>query len=670
MVCPICNSPNETKASCSRCGNVFPQKPAASTSKKRSWQRRLGYQVLIHTLWLALPLYFYARLLRSGAYVTSLQIAASSPLVQGVLGEKIHANGLPIGSALPRYNSDFAEWSVSVKGSRGSGRLYGVANNIGGVWQFARLAVYPSPGGGKLDITPTPPRLQLTPEHRKTIYLVPLDLRPEQSLDWAPAYYKARFDADVELLAPVALTPLETDPSRHQLNADSCIDLIFLSHRDLANDPSAIIVGVTSRDMFISGYRSNYAENLREGDRIAVVSSARLEPTSFPGKWNKELLNSRLQKIITKNLAILYFDLPLSNDSTSLLSAGILNGNEVDYMSENIVGAEGSWDPFYNEGEPMVTIMASHGKPTTWAINGAGPLDLPMENFTADLALGLFMQEKMDFYLDGDYPLAFRRMYRNADDQSRPFGIGANDSLDTFLVGRMESYVDLVDEAGGRAHFVYANTVSGAEVYRSLGGVYKDARYERGVWRVTSKDGWTYLFPYRPKEPGTHVTVLTGMIDPKSEKFEMVRNNDGDLLSVTTPAGQWLHFKYDDKHRIRSITDSQGRTVGYEYDAGGRLIHVSASDGSSETYKYDDRNEMVSISDGEDSRPVLVNQYTSNSMLSKQMLADGRQLEYSYTFGTRNVIQRSLLKDPNGLFTFFDYGSNGYVQSLPTPPPQ
>jgi YD repeat-containing protein len=590
--------------------------------------------------------------------------------VQRVLGSGIHASGLPIGSALWRYNSDFAEWSVSIAGTLGSGRLYGVANAIGGQWEYSRLSVVTATGG-KIDITPTPTRLGISAEHRKTVYLAPLDLLPEQSLDWAPAYYRARFDADVRLLPPVQTTASEWNEKRHQLIADKCIDLITRLHRDLATNSSAILVGVTSRDMYIADFDWKYAENLREGSRLAMVSSARLKPTDFPGIWNRELLNSRLQKMITKYLAILYFGLPLSNDYTSLLSAGVLSGSEVDYMTERIVGTKGRWDSLLNPGEPMVTFTASANNPTTWDIGSGGPLDLRTEAFTVDLPVGLFIQRKVDFYLDGDYPLEFIRSYRNADDMARPFGVGANDSLDIFLVGRMGSEIDLITEAGGRFRFHHGDPGSDndADVYDGEDGRFPKAVYKAGVWRLESNDGWTYLFPYRPNALPVNVTVLTGFIDPKGQKYEMVRNDPGDLLSLTTPSGKWLHFDHDDQHRIRSISDSSGRIVHYEYDAGGRLVRVTQSDGSFEAYTYNDRNEMLAITDGPQ-EPILVNQYTSNNLIRKQILSDGRQFEYSYDYATQMVIRQNVFKHPNGLYTYFDYGPGGYFQSLPVSPPQ
>jgi hypothetical protein len=122
--------------------------------------------LLAHLLWLLVPLYFYGRLLQSGAYHTSLGLAESSPVLKEVLGRKIHAKGFPIGSALPRYGSDFAEWSITLDGTRGSGRLFGVANSIGGEWEFSRLTLIPSNGQGKIDLTPMPHQASLAANDR------------------------------------------------------------------------------------------------------------------------------------------------------------------------------------------------------------------------------------------------------------------------------------------------------------------------------------------------------------------------------------------------------------------------------------------------------------------------------------------------------------------------
>src|SRR5580693_10318546 len=112
MACPVCNSPLATANACPKCGYQSAGTPAQGTkTTKRSWYR---INLLVHVLWLAVPLYFYGRLLNSDAYRGSLEIARSSAEIQKVLGHGIHVNGFPVGSALRQYGEDFAEWSVTL----------------------------------------------------------------------------------------------------------------------------------------------------------------------------------------------------------------------------------------------------------------------------------------------------------------------------------------------------------------------------------------------------------------------------------------------------------------------------------------------------------------------------------------------------------------------------
>jgi YD repeat-containing protein len=632
------------------------------------------FQILAHILWLVFPLYFYGRLLTSDAYRTSIEIAKSSSDLKRVLGEGVHAQWIPVGSALRSYNSDFAEWSVMLKGSTGSGHLYGVANHVGGVWEFSRITFVGDRDSGTVDLTPAPKRLILPYVDARKVYVVPLGLDSAQSLTWVPAYYRENLGLDVEVLSPVALGPSEIDTARKQYVAEKCIDLMTHSHPELASDPSAILIGVTSQDFYIGAFNWEYAENFREGGRMAVVSSARLRPTDYPGIWNKELLNSRLQKMITKNIVALYFSLPLSNDYTSILSAGVLSGKQIDYMSGNIVGAEGHWDSYFSAGEPMVNMTVAPGKKTSWVISYPGPSipDRSMEYFTADLAIGLFIQRRLDFIFADEYPLEFARVYTSADDQSRAFGVGTDDSLDIFLTGQMGSFVDLSHEDGSRVHFAHVNANPGepGDVYRaSPGERFTQAVYAAGAWRVTSRNGWTYIFPYRPKARGAKVTVLTGFIDPNGHEYRMVRDDSGDLLSITTPSGKWLHFDHDAGHRIGRIIDSGGRSVKYDYNSAGQLVRVTDSEGHSESYSYNDRNEMISAFDTA-GVPLITNQYTSSNLIASQTLGDGRHLEYGYNFASQRVIRQNFIKDPFGLMTYFDYDRGGYFQSFPAPAPQ
>jgi hypothetical protein len=82
------------------------------------------------------------------------------------------------------------------------------------------------------------------------VYLVPLGLEGE-SLDWAPTYYKSKFGIGVTVLPSVPLESGLVDSDRGQVDADKCLDdFIRLKYPDLSRDPSALLLVVTSHDLY------------------------------------------------------------------------------------------------------------------------------------------------------------------------------------------------------------------------------------------------------------------------------------------------------------------------------------------------------------------------------------------------------------------------------------
>ena len=174
-------------------------------------------------------------------------------------------------------------------------------------------------------------------------------------------------------------------PERNQLNADKCFDFMKLQHPEIAGDPSSLLLAVTSTDLYIPALGWRYAENSRMDSRYAIISSARLHPPLL-GLWNPEWLNARVQKLLTKNIGILYFDLPMSADYTSLLSSGVLSGIQIDEMAGDIIGAEGRWDPLLQTGAFSHHIRCFR-KTMLWrmAYSEFCPADTSSQTFCASL---------------------------------------------------------------------------------------------------------------------------------------------------------------------------------------------------------------------------------------------------------------------------------------------
>jgi predicted Zn-dependent protease len=288
-------------------------------------------------------------------------MALSSVDVQSAIGSGIQVKQPTLGHLFPFGDSQFAEWSVALAGSRGRGVLYGVANQVNGTWDFSRLVFKSENGEAAVDLTPV--RALLLPSvPTKTVYLVPIGLAEGESLQWAAAYYKSKLGIDVKLLPGIPIDPKVFDSRRNQLNSDKCVEFLIEKYPEISRDPSSILIGVTSSDMYLPGFALSYAENARQQGRYAIISSARLHPPVLLEKWNPEWLISRVQKLLTKNLAMLYFDLPMSSEYTSLLSGGVPSGFQVDQMGGEIIGTSRQWDSFVESGDPAVTIYDGPGE--------------------------------------------------------------------------------------------------------------------------------------------------------------------------------------------------------------------------------------------------------------------------------------------------------------------
>lgn len=620
----------------------------------------------------------HRRVTAAGGYDEIIAFAQTSPQAKAVLGEGIKPQFPALGYTTGQPRAQFSVFSVKVSGSRGSGRLYAAGNSLDGKWEFGSVTLH-SGATHTTDLLPPPTLAALPPVPKRKVFLLPASLDPRDSVEWAPAYYRAKFGIEVEVLSPIAMPAEMVNPGRQQVDSERFIQYARDRYEEIVSDPSNILIGVTSRDIFIRSYTWRYAINWRQDGRFAITSSARVRPRPFLDRWNPEWAASRFRKMLTKNIALLYFDLPMSDDQTSMLYGGVLAGDEIDAMGGSIVGADGEWEGFEGGGAADVTLYDLPGRLPVWRIS-ASDETLPQTSahvFVSNLSAGLFILRKTDFFFGGQFPLQFVRAYRTQDERSRPFGVGANDSLDIFLTGEMGKYVDLQLETAKSVHFRHLPPGSGQKVDTYIGGALAGspfseahAYFDGKMWTVERPDGWKFYFPYRREAPGANVTVLTGFRDPGGHTYEMTRDVNGDLLSVTTPSGQWLHFKRTRQRTVEEISSSDGRQVRYEYDAGGRLTRCIDSEGHDERYTYDTRSQMLTVAAGP-MTPILTNTYDIAGHIASQTMRDGGEFLYHYTRNSEtpgSALVPDVITAPNGLLTYFEYEGDGYTQSLPTVP--
>lgn len=184
-----------------------------------------------------------------------------------------------------------------------------------------------------LDCTPRPKYVPLDTRNLKgsgRIYFVPLGDFPPSEIEKLVAYYKSKYGLSIETLPHLALDSEVMNSERYQITAETVISSIKEKHPELASDPQAILIGLTTEDMYIAQYDWQFTFGWRQEGRYAVVSKARMGL----GRPSADQAHSRLRKMVTKNIGILYYRLRPSEDPRSVLYKDVGGISELDYMGE------------------------------------------------------------------------------------------------------------------------------------------------------------------------------------------------------------------------------------------------------------------------------------------------------------------------------------------------
>ena len=261
-------------------------------------------------------------------------------LTIGIVGSSL--NDLPVarkrsaardiaGRAYRRYPSPSAlRFVVVAFADQGRRLLVFPERHIRDLFQFAVADLDPqaSPLTEGWERPPVPPP--------NDTYLVAVGEVPSPRMSSLVADAEAALGMHVSVLPPLPVNPAMLDTKRSQLTAEEVILAVRSQHPTLIRDPRTRVIAVTAQDMYIKRRESwRFALSLRSNENtIAVVSYARMDPANLGNTPDEELLRSRLRKMIFKNIGIMCYGLPVSQDPKSVLYGNVLSLGDLDYMSE------------------------------------------------------------------------------------------------------------------------------------------------------------------------------------------------------------------------------------------------------------------------------------------------------------------------------------------------
>ena len=174
---------------------------------------------------------------------------------------------------------------------------------------------------------PTPPA--------GALYFVAIGDEAESLIEGLAAGMRQRFSMTVNVLPHLSFDRTTFDRNRNQFVADELLRAVRERYGSIVQQPNSVIA-VTSYDMYMREQNWAFTFSLRDqGDHSAVVSYARMDPAFFGNARDEKLLQSRLRKMVTKNIGVLCYGLPLSGDPRSVLYGNIGGTDELDVITED-----------------------------------------------------------------------------------------------------------------------------------------------------------------------------------------------------------------------------------------------------------------------------------------------------------------------------------------------
>ena len=179
-------------------------------------------------------------------------------------------------------------------------------------------------------------RAQTAPQPE--LCLVAIGDVPVDMTDRLVSYVQTRFHVPIRTLPALKFDGQMLDRHRSQVVADELIRAVRVQHAAVVKNPRTRVIAITPFDMYMLAMRDQwtFTFSLRSRDqRVAVVSYARMDPANLRGVPDATLFESRLRKMISKNIGLIYYGLPTSPNPRSAMFGNILGVDDLDRMTED-----------------------------------------------------------------------------------------------------------------------------------------------------------------------------------------------------------------------------------------------------------------------------------------------------------------------------------------------
>lgn len=168
------------------------------------------------------------------------------------------------------------------------------------------------------------------------VYFVPMGDFPAEQLEPLVQFYRQRFGIEVSVLRNVPIDESTRDSARQQIVAEKLLGALQKSASGYVNDRKAILIGFTSEDLYPASQNWQFCFGWRDATaHTAVVSTARLNLRRESAPFAADISASRLRKVVTKDVGMLYFGLPQNGNPKSVMYEFVVGIDDLDQVGDD-----------------------------------------------------------------------------------------------------------------------------------------------------------------------------------------------------------------------------------------------------------------------------------------------------------------------------------------------
>jgi YD repeat-containing protein len=498
------------------------------------------------------------------------------------------------------------------------------------------------------------------------LYFVPMG-RQAFPVEALATYYRDKFKIEVTVLPEAAISPTSYDGRRKQYIAEEMILDMKRTHPRISRAADSIMIILTDEDIYPRAFGWRFTYSYHTWYKFAVVSSHRSDPAFW--NWfkhrNPAVQLASTKQMLTKYVAMLYFHVPISFDTTSVMYQPLTPDGGSDDLYESDLHSEETPEGFRGSGMPCLIYSYSyatgemrHLAPSIEeCTHRPAPSSPDDEIFWTYLNSGELFETAMDFQLESAPPIEFRRVYRSKYHLPWALGLSINHNYNTWLSsegGTTCSYIDIVreDDNSDRLDCTAPGSVFSPGVAfvnhqndQELHGARLD--WEAGHYRLQYRDGAWSTFVSDERR-----CYWNGYQDATGHLLSFDRDASLDLRRLTASDNQNVEFRYDSNGRIVHGGDSAGNRVAYQYDAPGRLVRVTHANGQVTIYSYDLAHQMTQVDvvrhPGDSPTTILTTEYDPLGRAVRQTLKDGSQYRIEYVAPSSSESEYVKITEPSG----------------------